>query len=359
MHGSYRFPGTALVVCHPLASGHGGMAVDLHRLGLLERLVMFKIRRADAEAGFVEVVRARANPGGSAVLASFYLPSRWGRAVRRFRWTHLASPHFFHLARRAPNLTGVVHDLGHLDPRATSASPIGYRYLMTRELRYASHLRGVVTVSATTGELLRRVNPQVRPVTIHNWTGDEFRPRDRDESRRRLGLPLDRSLILSVGLDIPRKNTDLLPRLVRALGPGFAVVRVGDCRRLEPDFPPGTLIARSAVPAADYPLYFNAADLLVYPSRDEGFGRPLIEAVNSNTPLLASDIPVFREVLRGDRQLVPIDDFDRWVEAARVAAAIDPARRRTGSLYPELGDYYRPARALAEYTAFFRSAGLA
>lgn len=41
---------------------------------------------------------------------------------------------------------------------------------------------------------------------------------------------------------------------------------------------------------------YNAADAFVFPSLQEGFGIPLIEAMRCGTPVIASDIPVFREI---------------------------------------------------------------
>ena len=41
---------------------------------------------------------------------------------------------------------------------------------------------------------------------------------------------------------------------------------------------------------------YNAADAFVYPSLQEGFGIPLVEAMRCGTPIIASDIPVFREI---------------------------------------------------------------
>ncbi len=41
--------------------------------------------------------------------------------------------------------------------------------------------------------------------------------------------------------------------------------------------------------------YANARSL-VFPSYVEGFGLPLVEAMQRNLPVMASDIPVFREV---------------------------------------------------------------
>jgi len=41
---------------------------------------------------------------------------------------------------------------------------------------------------------------------------------------------------------------------------------------------------------------YNHAKALVLPSQAEGFGLPLVEALYKGLPVLASDIPIFREV---------------------------------------------------------------
>jgi glycosyltransferase involved in cell wall biosynthesis len=353
-----EFPNTGLIVSHPMLSGHGKAAMELDQLGLFPDVIFFKHRPRDAEDGFERVVKPHFNPMGLAVVASMYFPSVWSEDLRRYRWAHLTSPHFFHLARGGPPLTGIVHDLGHLDPPGTNRSPVGYRYLMNKELHRASLLRGIVTISDTTRERLVQFSRDLDPVTIHNWTNEEFRFREMADARAQLGLPAERRLLLSVGLDIPRKNIDLLPRLVRALGPGVSVVRIGDSRRIASAFPPGTLIDLPSVSEASYPLFFNAVDALVYPSVDEGFGRPLIEAINSGTPVVASDIPVFREVTRSSEWLVPVGRLDAWVEGCRRAFEVSKSGRRDGGLFRGLGEYYRPGRARGEYLAFFRARGL-
>jgi glycosyltransferase involved in cell wall biosynthesis len=50
----------------------------------------------------------------------------------------------------------------------------------------------------------------------------------------------------------------------------------------------------------DLPLLYQSAQAFVYPSLTEGFGIPLLEAMVSNLPILASDLPVFREVANRD-----------------------------------------------------------
>jgi phosphatidylinositol alpha-mannosyltransferase len=72
------------------------------------------------------------------------------------------------------------------------------------------------------------------------------------------------------------------------------------------------------------------ADVLCAPSlRGESFGMVLTEAFAASTPVVASDIPGYRDVARNevDGLLVPPGDALALAEALR-AMALDPARRR-------------------------------
>ncbi|MBK8640038.1 MAG: glycosyltransferase family 4 protein [Chromatiaceae bacterium] len=73
-------------------------------------------------------------------------------------------------------------------------------------------------------------------------------------------------------------------------------------------------------------LAYNAADAFVFPSLQEGFGIPLIEAMRCGTPVVASDIPVFREVC-GDAALF-FDPHDHLALARQLARAIQPDTRQ-------------------------------
>lgn len=50
------------------------------------------------------------------------------------------------------------------------------------------------------------------------------------------------------------------------------------------------------IPAADLPYIYANAECLIFPSLFEGFGIPLLEAMNVGCPVVASDIPCIREV---------------------------------------------------------------
>lgn len=50
---------------------------------------------------------------------------------------------------------------------------------------------------------------------------------------------------------------------------------------------------------ADLVFFYKHATALIHPSQSEGFGLPIIEAAYFNLPIIASNIPVFQELLKG------------------------------------------------------------
>lgn len=139
---------------------------------------------------------------------------------------------------------------------------------------------------------------------------------------RALGLP--ERYLLFVGTREPRKG---LPALLAAHV---------DARAADPDVPPLVLTGPAGWgPALDLPEgilttgWLKEADLrsvvasataLALVSRYEGFGLPLLEALACGTPVVASDLPVFREVVGGHGALVAPGDRDA-LAAALVAAS--------------------------------------
>ncbi len=70
-------------------------------------------------------------------------------------------------------------------------------------------------------------------------------------------------------------------------------------------------------------------DLLLFPSRpEEGFGLPLLEAMASKVPAVASRIPSTVYIAEGAVPLVPVDDAEAFATAARDLLSSRNAWRR-------------------------------
>ncbi|WP_222267530.1 glycosyltransferase family 4 protein [Modestobacter marinus] len=147
-------------------------------------------------------------------------------------------------------------------------------------------------------------------------------------------LPAPGSYLLHVGARRPHKNVVTLVRALARLPEDLDLVLVGPVDRRTPDPVPevaeelgvaGRVVHLPHVSEADLIALYRGAQAFVYPSLVEGFGLPLLEAMAAGAPVVASDIPVFREVSRGAAELVPVSDPGAWAEA--VMGLRDPARR--------------------------------
>lgn len=91
-------------------------------------------------------------------------------------------------------------------------------------------------------------------------------------------------------------------------------------------------------------LYAHAT-ALVHPSLSEGFGLPLVEAMQFNTPIVASDIPVFRELLRTQYTW-----FNPRSEKSIAQAITQCIKEKPTPDYSDLRQYYS-FQTMAEQTA--------
>jgi glycosyltransferase involved in cell wall biosynthesis len=136
------------------------------------------------------------------------------------------------------------------------------------------------------------------------------------------GVPPERPYVLFVGALEPRKAPDLV---AAAMPPGLDL-RVAGAGRIEI---PGAIV-EGWVDDARLATLYAGAQVLAVPSLEEGFGLPAVEALAHGTPVVASDIPVHREVLGDRATLVPVGDVQAWRTAlAHATEGTDPFVART------------------------------
>lgn len=137
----------------------------------------------------------------------------------------------------------------------------------------------------------------------------------------------DSKTLVYMGTFLPNKNVETLVRGVGAL-PGYRLhllSRIDDAtrERLAALAPAGSVVFEDGVTDERYLELLSSCTAMVSACRDEGFGIPLIEALASATPLVISDIPVFREVGGAAATYFPSDDAEAFAAAV---TAIDVPR---------------------------------
>ena len=183
----------------------------------------------------------------------------------------------------------------------------------------------IITRSAALARLLGDAGlPAERLHPVYNGIDfDQFRPADKLEARKAMGLPEDGSIVLFVGNLLPIKNPLLLIRAMAQLegarllmvggGPMEAQVRALAAELKIAD----RVIFAGRRLAADVARFMQASDVLALPSLNEGVPNVILEAFASGLPVVASDVGGISEVHHGEflGQLVPPQDLECLVNA--------------------------------------------
>ena len=215
-----------------------------------------------------------------------------------------------------------LHDLVPLKRRSEYLRS-GIRFRM-RYLAVERSARVIVPTAVVAREVAEHLRVgEARIVVIHEAPASAFSARDADEVttvRRRYGLP-DDYLLWVGGLQTPdpRKRIAALARAPREL----PLVLVGATKPWAHELPDVTLTGH--VSDDDLAAIYSGARALVFPSDDEGFGLPTIEALACGTPVVASDIPALREVLGDRATFVDAGDLEGLLAAGAAASRPAPA----------------------------------
>lgn len=218
-----------------------------------------------------------------------------------------------------------IHDLAYLTfPETVSGASLANRELVPRGLARA---RLVLTPSAAVAEQVRDAyaTPEDRVIVTPLGVDPAWRQARPAHPDWFAARDIPSTYLLAVGTLEPRKNLQALVRVHRDLFhtnsevPPLVIVGGagwGEALRLD-GVQPGGVRLIGHLPIGELRSVVAGAQALVFPSLDEGFGLPPLEALACGVPVLANDLPVTREVL-GDQ--------------ARFCDASDPESFRQGML---------------------------
>ena len=292
-----------------VAGGQGGgpVAIDARaaarpELGGVERWARELARRLPA-----------LRPGGYVVLRppaalAHRAGHAWEQLVLPVRASRLGARALLCPANLAPLAYGrsvvVIHDAAPLrHPGWYSRAYVAWQRLALPAI--ARRAWRVVTVSefarVELAELLG-----VEAAVVPGGVDERFTPAADPEPARRAHR-LDRPYVLCVASHTARKNLAALVPAARALAAdGIDVVVAGGHRpQFAPEHGLDALRLLGHVDDALLPGLYAGAEAFALPSRYEGFGLPVLEAMASGTPVVAADATALPETCGGAALLAP------------------------------------------------------
>jgi len=250
-------------------------------------------------------------------------------------------------ARWSAPVLQMFHTLGRLKNRvARSAAELEPRVRLEEETRIVSGADRIVAANVVErAELLRDYGAHAsRIATIPCGVDtDLFRPGDRAEARRGLGLD-ERPVLLWVGRIAPIKGLDTLldavarlsatgqsPRLLIVGGEADEPANGHEAslrRRIERLRLEDTVRFIGPQPQSVLPAYYVAADVTVLPSYYESFGMVALEAMACGSPVIASRVGGLVTTVRDGVTGFLVPDSDVPALAERIESLIaDPELR--------------------------------
>jgi glycosyltransferase involved in cell wall biosynthesis len=195
----------------------------------------------------------------------------------------------------------------------------------------AQHARVLISVSDYSARLLEQIIPAHAPIVVAPLGVDleRFEPNSREDDRSilaGLGLSTDVPYVFFVGTVEPRKGLDVLLEAfddvasadddVELWLAGQAGWGVGPFEEQLNAHPYRARIRRLGfVDDAALPALLRQARVVAYPSRGEGFGLPVLEAMACGAPVVTTRDTVMAEVAGDTERLVEIGDARQLASA--------------------------------------------
>jgi glycosyltransferase involved in cell wall biosynthesis len=243
-----------------------------------------------------------------------------------FHSQYIAPPFF------SGQLVLMIHDISyeHFPNYFSKIEWLRNKILITRSIKKYAR---IITVSEfSKNDLVQTygINPQKIAVT-YNGLGNSFRVLEKTDQHLKIfkKFGIGGKYILFVGRIDARKNLSGLIKsfiilknfykiphqLVIAGGKSFLPREIRRQLDLDKVNYKNEIIFTGYLPEEELPVFYNYADVFVYPSLYEGFGLPVLEAMACGCPVVASNVASIPEVLGEAGILVTPTDIDELATA--------------------------------------------
>ncbi|MBO3699732.1 glycosyltransferase family 1 protein [Roseivirga sp. E12] len=234
----------------------------------------------------------------------------------------------------------VVHDTFYWELKG-KYNPLWRQYFITSiRLGLDSRTHIITTTEYITEKVKKHVTNRHELSVVYQAPNDLIRVENNSLDYQKIGLPMGAKYFLHVGIFEERKNLKLLIRsfakllenefyedfylvLAGARGVGIFHDDFQNLVRLSKEL---CIVERVIMPgfvhSDDLDSLYRSSFAYVFPSKEEGFGIPIVEAMKTGTPLIVSNQPALVEVAKGAALVFELENeaslHDRMIELSDV-----------------------------------------
>ncbi|MFA6518460.1 MAG: glycosyltransferase family 1 protein [Candidatus Shapirobacteria bacterium] len=183
------------------------------------------------------------------------------------------------------------------------------------------------------------VDPKKISVVYSGVNHEIFKPYPKNRARDELKLAKSKKIVLHVGNELARKNVlgvvEALAILKKKydLDDEVVLIRLGNKtseigNMLKKHRLNNKVIYRESFSEKEVAKYYSAADVMFFPSFEEGFGLPLVESMACGCPVITSNCGAMKEVVKDAAVLVDPNDTNQMAEELNKILNLKGEKRR-------------------------------
>lgn len=266
-----------------------------------------------------------------------YFP--WGvRAPQAPTWTTVVHVNSWLHSRFVPKglpVIATVHSATYdrlLLPYKSFLQRLYHKYwIYSRERWYVNNSQVMTAVSHYAAEQVGIHFARKDVVAIHNWIDLNVFGPDEKLNAKKCKSPF---LMAFVGTPCARKGIDLLPKIMQELGNDFQLKFTAAMKQVPgyPNIPENMIPIERLCGDQELAEFYRSIDLLLFPSRVEGFGLVALEAMACGVPVVTTNSSALGEVVQNGvaGYLCKQDDVASFVAAIKHLAADKKLREKMG-----------------------------
>lgn len=223
----------------------------------------------------------------------------------------------------------IVHDPLYL----RNSGPIQrsyYRLIYKNERKSLDHADIVTCVSRHTQKKLKEIFGYSDSRLIYNGIDTQiFKPEP--ISQEKYNIPENKTILLFVGNLSYRKGADLLIPIMKNLGDDF-ILLITSGLRSHGDFNQDNIINMGRLSRKNLVEAYNLCDIFLFPSRLEGFGLSVVEAMACAKPVITSNCSSLPELVIDDKGgiLCECDNIQKFTRSIKYLSEDPVLRKKQG-----------------------------